>query len=319
MKAKYFESDILANASRVLVGNILIALIISCALGADSDTEEKKWSFNSSLSRTQLAEMSEIQQKEGNRIADLETFKIGRKESVAAIWVESKKDEKWAYKEGMSFSSFKKEHELHTSEGYYINEIESIRIGANLEFSGVWSKSPEQEPTVLYWGMDDMLFSNRYGEMADRGYRLVDFEVYESNGNSIHTAIWKECDPETSVRFYRALDEMTFASVSNSLEEEGYRLVDIEGYEIEGKLVFAGSWEKLQKGEEAKREYNLSVDVFYQKNAEYMAEGYRMVDFDTYAKSVSELRYAGCWVRQVEVEEEEDKDAFLDSFRISSK
>lgn len=286
----------------------------------DSDASTKEWSFDSSLSRSQLEEKAAKLQKEGQKIADLETYRIGRTEKVAAVWVASEKDEEWLYRDGMSISTLKEEHAEHISDGFVINEIEAIRIGANLEFSAVWTKVDDQTETLFYWGMDELLFSNRYGEMADRGYRLQDIEIYSGNGRDYYAAIWSPKAPEENVRFYRGLSEAVFSDMANKMREMNFRMIDVEGYYVDDKLLFAASWEELGEGQEALYETSLLVDVFYQKNAEYIAKGYRLIDFDTYAKSVSELRYAGCWVKQNVVEDsDKDKDAFIEAFRISSK
>lgn len=289
-------------------------------LGVDLEGTSKEWSFDSSLSRSSLQEKATKLKNEGKKIADLETFRIGRTEKVAAVWVDANEDEKWLYRDGMSIATLKKEHAEHTEAGYMINEIEAIRIGANLEFSAVWTKSENQAETLFFWGMDELLFSNRYGEMADRGYRLQDIEIYTGNGRDFYTAIWTAKAPEENVRFYRGLTERVFMDMASKMRELNFRMIDVEGYYMDDKLLFAASWEELEEGQEAEYEMSLLVDVFYQKNAEYTAKGYRLVDFDTYPKSATEMRYAGCWVKQNAVEEtQEDKDAFIEAFRISAK
>ena len=39
---------------------------------------------------------------------------------------------------------------------------------AKLHFGGVWLKSNEEFTTEMKFGMDDLMFSNFYGEMVDR-------------------------------------------------------------------------------------------------------------------------------------------------------
>ncbi len=314
----YFWKKTIRVAAWAIIAAVAVGEYSTRSYAVDTDAKVKGWSFDSSLSRSQLEEKSAKLQKEGRKIADLETYRIGRTEKIAAVWIDSEKDEKWVYKDGMTIATLKGEHSEHIAQGYVINEIEVVRVGANLEFSAVWTKAPEQEQTLFFWGMDDLLFSNRYGEMADRGYRLQDIEVYEASGKTFHAAIWKARKPETSVRFYRGLDEKEFSEVSRAMAEKEFRMVDVEGYVIDGDLRFAASWEALAQGQEAKYETSLLVDVFYQKNADYISQGYRLIDFDTYSKSVNELRYAGCWVKEVEVEgSEDDKNAFIEAFRIS--
>ena len=85
-------------------------------------------------------------------------------------------------------------------------DIEVYRTGATLHFSDVWLKNNEDFETEMQFGMSDLMFSNRYGEMADRGFRVIDFEVYEANGKNACAAIWKPRGKE-STRFYRGLSK----------------------------------------------------------------------------------------------------------------
>ena len=57
--------------------------------------------------------------------------------------------------------------------------IEEARVGAKLQFGDVWLKSNEEFTTEMKFGMDDLMFSNFDGEIADRYYRQIDFEAYE--------------------------------------------------------------------------------------------------------------------------------------------
>ncbi|MBT3481035.1 MAG: hypothetical protein HN457_06370 [Opitutales bacterium] len=183
-------------------------------------------------------------------------------------------------------------------------DIEVYRTGATLHFSDVWLKNNEDFETEMQFGMSDLMFSNRYGEMADRGFRLIDFEVYEANGKNACAAIWKPRGKE-STRFYRGLSKEVFGSVSATLREEGFRLIDIEGYYLGGKLTFASGWVSLEESQRTDFAYYMMADEFYQRNATMMLDVYPLTDIEAYDIGRGELRYAGSWTAGEELVEAE--------------
>ncbi len=299
------------------LGLIWIALSLSAALYAsDFSAETKPWEIDAGIERNRLPGLEEKRRDAKLRLVDFESYKSGRSYAVTALWAQSDKGEKWNFESGVNISEFKASHEKNVSKGFAITEVEVDRVGASLQFAGAWVKSKVQQPTVFHYGMDDLLFSNRYGEMADRGYRLIDFEAYEAQGSMLYAAIWTRNEEGLPVRFYRGLDFMKFQSISQSLEKSGFRIFDVEGYETEDGMRFAGQWVKLTESQDAFFAFNMLAAEFYEKNSEYEEQGFRMVDFEAYSMK-ADLRYAGAWVKDdvIREEPEKDRDAFLDAFR----
>lgn len=302
------------NVPSIVLG-ILTLLSASHMSASDYTVETKEWYFDSGQSGTEFAASLEARRKAGFKIVDHESYRIGRTPRTSTVWTKVEGKTQWIFEKGMSIATLKKVNEENRKKGFVITEIEAVRNGMSLEFAASWEKGENQPTTLFYWGMDLLLFSNRYGEMADRGYRIVDFEAYEANGQILAAAIWIPKDG-ADVRFFRGLSSDKFSELSVKMEELGYRINDFESYVYENELLFAASWEKMTEGQESKYDFNLLADAFYERNAELLADGYRLVDFETYNISVSELRYAGSWVKVHEVDTSEvEKESFLDTFR----
>lgn len=288
---------------------------VPCVEASDHTVSSKQWEFDSAQSGTEFAASLASRSKEGYKIVDHESYRVGRTPRTSTVWVKKDKKDKFIFESGMSIATLKKSHKAHHQNGYVITEIEAVRNGMSLELAASWEKRDGQPNTLFYWGMDHLLFSNRYGEMADRGYRIVDFEAYESSGQILCAAIWVPKEG-ADVRFFRGLDEVKFGALSSRMQELGFRIVDLESYLYQNELLFAAAWEKSERGVESVYDYNLLADAFYERNAKLLSEGYRLIDFETYNKSVSELRYAASWVKESKsAAEEKEKDSFIDSFR----
>ena len=157
-----------------------IALAVCCAshlTGADFEPEKRAWTLDAGLKSKKFEETVQERGEEGMRIVDLESYIAGHAPSRAAIWVKSVKGEKSFSRHGMTLGEFKEEHAKQLKKGLAISDFEATRDGATLDFGAVWTRFTDDRQSVVHYGMDDLLFSNRYGEMADRGYRLIDFEA----------------------------------------------------------------------------------------------------------------------------------------------
>jgi len=267
----------------------------SLGLASDFSGKEADWEFKAGLDRQGFAENFARLTDEGFRIVDIETYRTGRVVSVSTIWTEMDAGDSWRIESSMPISDFLKAHEEHLEKGFSLVEFEVDRFGATLHFSGVWLERESGIDAEFYFGMESLDFSNRYGEMADRGYRLIDYEAYRANGKDKQAAVWLKNDGH-ELRFYRAIDKNRFGEIASLLDQGGYRLVDIEGYTHEDRFVFAGQWVARKQWQESQYAFDLLADEFYGKNAIYSGDGYRLTEFETYEDN-GVLYYAGSWVR----------------------
>ena len=282
-----------------LFGSLTVAVALASLMGisqaADYDGSSIEWKLDAGLEGDRFEKAMEERRKAGMRVVDFEQYRSGRVTKQAALWVKSMPSDEWESKRELTITELKKAHEEATKRGFVIVDVEADRTGATLHFGGVWLKSNEGFETQLFFGMSELMFSNRYGELADRGYRLIDFEAYEANGKTAYAAIWKPKLEGESTRFYRGLDKEVFGRVSATMLNEGYRLTDIEGYYVDDELTFACGWVSLEEKQKSDFAYHMMADEFYQRNANMMMEGYRLTDLEAYDIGRGELRYAGSW------------------------
>lgn len=293
--------------------------------GSDFKEMETEWEFKSGLDKSSFAKAFNAKIKEGFRIADIETYRSGRSTTVSTLWTKLANGEAWQVGMSLPVAEFLDTHEAHLENGYTLVEFEIDRFGATLHFSGVWMKASEGLETEFYFGMESLSFSNRYGEMADRGFRLIDFEAYEANGKYRHAGVWLKNEGH-EVRFYRGIEKEDFGKVSASLDGAGYRLLDIEGYAFEGDFVFAAEWVKRQEWQKSQYAFDLLPDEFYNKNSTYVNDGYRLTEFETYEDN-GVVYYCGSWLKgnpENYVPEETDsgakknKNSSLEQFRTGN-
>ncbi|MDQ8188264.1 hypothetical protein [Pelagicoccus sp. SDUM812002] len=281
--------------SRIALTSIALAWGTT-AQGSDFKETETAWEFKSGLDKAAFAKSFNEKIKEGFRIADIETYRSGRSTTVSTIWTKLANDEVWQVEMSLPITDFLQKHENHLENGYSLVEFEVDRFGATLHFSGVWMKGQEGLETEFHFGMESLAFSNRYGEMADRGFRLIDFEAYEANGKFRHAGVWKKNTGGHEVRFYRGIEKEKFGKVAAALDEGGFRLLDVEGYQFEGDFVFGAEWVKRAEWQKSQYAFDLLPDEFYNKNSMYLSDGYRLTEFETYENN-GVVYYCGSWLK----------------------
>ncbi len=282
----------------ILVGVFVVCLsILSIQTldAADYGNDNVEWRFESGLDRGAFVEAVKRLSKENFRIADIESYRSGRSATVTTIWTKLAEKDRWAIKMSLPIADFLKVHKEHQEKGYALVEFEVDRLGATLHFSGIWLKSEAPLDTEFYFGIESLGFSNRYGEMADRGYRLIDFEAYESNGKFRNAGVWLKNDGQ-EVRFYRVIPKRRFGEIAANMQAAGFRMLDLEGYNHEGKYVFAAEWVRLVEGQESAYDYDLIAGEFYNKNSMYLNDGYRLTEFEVYEENGTTY-YAGSWLK----------------------
>jgi hypothetical protein len=309
-------SGLVGKTTICFTASVFLSLGSISLNGADYDGSKVEWKLDAGLEKDRFQETMEERRKEGMRVVDIEQYRSGRSTKQAALWVKAMPSDEWESKRELTVVEYKEENENFLKKGFVPVDIEVDRVGASLHFGGVWLKSNEDFVTEMKFGMDDLMFSNFYGEMADRDYRLIDFEAYETNGKTRYAAIWKPKQGEKA-RFYRGLSKEEFGRVSALMEEEGFRLVDIEGYNVDGQLNFACEWVSLDEKQASHFAYHMMADEFYQKNAALSNDGYRLTDIEAYEIGRGEVRYAGSWTtgkQRVEAEATK-KDRKRDIFK----
>jgi len=290
-----------------------MALAASAVHASDHDAAAKEWHLDTSLSKEQFSAAFDDRSGKGFRVVDFEVGDPSAGIGSTAVWAKEDRGDKWHFRSALTFETFMAEQEKYSGRRYALVDFEVDRVGATLSFSGVWLRDADRLDTVFHYGMDSLLFSNRYGEMADKGFRLIDFEAYEANGKTWYGGIWTRKKGEV-VRFYRGLSEEAFGKVAERMHRSGYRIIDMEGYLAEGERRYAAAWERLDETQAGQYAFNLSADQFYQKNADYESEGYRLIDFEVRAIDGQLPRYFGTWVREAAAGAE-GAGSFLDGLR----
>ena len=138
-------------------------------------------------------------------------------------------------------------------------------------------------------------YQQTFDQLGAQGYRLVHVAGYDVDGADHYVAMWfLGGGPAWQARHRLTAGE--YQQTFDELGAQGYRLIDVSGYAINGEDHYAGIW--LQAGGPAwQARHRLTAGEYQQTFDELGAQGYRLVHVSGYVVNGQD-RYAGIWIQE---------------------
>ncbi len=111
-------------------------------------------------------------------------------------------------------------------------------------YAAIWVKSGSGAWEARH-GLTSAQYQATFDKLVGEGYRLVDVSGYDVNGQGRYAAIWvKSGGPAWQAR--HGLTSAQYQATFDKLVGEGYRLVHVSGYAVNGQDRYAAIWEKSE-------------------------------------------------------------------------
>ena len=127
-----------------------------------------------------------------------------------------------------------------------------------------------------------------------KGYRPVDVSGYTVNGTDFYAAIWEQRSDVTWAARHR-LTASQYQAAFDDFLSQGYRLIDVSGYELNGEEYYAAIWEQRSGPDWAAR-HGFTSAGFQVEFDNLVAQGYRLVNRSSYTVN-GEVLHAGIFER----------------------
>ncbi len=135
-------------------------------------------------------------------------------------------------------------------------------------------------------------FQTVFDEYVAKGYQLTSISVGDSPQQESYAGIWQESS-ERPWLAQAGLGPEEFLQTFEQRQAEGYRLRDIGCHWQGGATACTGIWEQAS-APAGIVQLDLTASEFQLAFDEYLANGYRLVNLDSYPAG-AEVRYAGIW------------------------
>ena len=204
------------------------------------NTEEYKWGSWYGLTRTQYQEkVNEL--KSTHMLIDFEAYTSGGSTGYACAWVEEKKGLQWQASSGLTTDEMTDNYKTYEKD-YRVHDIESYKVGGNQRYAVIWIKNTNGRESKQFRNMTRKDYLNRLYRYQDLGYRLTDFEQYETNSGTRYATVWRQnndlhdwgprSDIDTLAQNYRTTDPITGVARTSALPGLGVAIVN------QGKILY---------------------------------------------------------------------------------
>ncbi|MEH1896820.1 MAG: hypothetical protein V7K94_16280 [Nostoc sp.] len=215
---------------------------------------------------------------EGYRLVDVSGYDINGQDRYAAIWVKSR-GPAWQARHGLTSSQYQATFDKLVGQGYRLVHVSGYSVNGQDRYAAIWEKSDGPAWQARH-GLTSAQYQATFDKLVGEGYRLVDVSGYDVNGQDRYAAIWvKSGAPAWQAR--HGLTSAQYQATFDKLVGEGYRLVDVSGYNVNGQNRYAAIWEK-SGGSAWQARHGLTSAQYQATFDKLVGEGYRLVDVSGY-------------------------------------
>ncbi|MEH2138821.1 hypothetical protein [Nostoc sp.] len=215
---------------------------------------------------------------EGYRLVDVSGYDVNGQGRYAAIWVKSS-GPAWEARHGLTSAQYQATFDKLVGEGYRLVHVSGYDVNGQDRYAAIWEKSDGPAWEARH-GLTSAQYQATFDKLVGEGYRLVDVSGYDVNGQDRYAAIWvKSGGPAWQAR--HGLTSAQYQATFDKLVGEGYRLVDVSGYNVNGQNRYAAIWEK-SGGSAWQARHGLTSAQYQATFDKLVGEGYRLVDVSGY-------------------------------------
>lgn len=205
------------------------------------NTDGRAWEVRTKLSDAEFSAKWEEMKNKGYRPIDQEAHTVNGNTYFGAIWMDNKENLKWASFRKMNSEEFSKKFD-EFKDKYIPVDVDAYEIGNQLYYSVIWVENKDNLGWVEKRNIPKADFGKQFDDYSDKGYRLYSTEAYERNGNPEYATIWVKEPNRRGWYARRDMDDTWFHNYWQRYKDLGYRLEDIEVYQTNAGIRYAGVW-----------------------------------------------------------------------------
>lgn len=129
----------------------------------------------------------------GMMMVDVESYVLGDVRLYSSIWVANSDNLGWIERRDMTGDQYAAYFDEYARAGYRVIDLESYMLGNGAQrYAAIWFKNTSGRGWFAYRDMTARGFGNRWNQLRDAGYRLIDFEVYDTDGGTRYAGVWRQ-------------------------------------------------------------------------------------------------------------------------------
>lgn len=127
----------------------------------------------------------------GYIMVDVEGYPTSDGLRYSMIWVENVENLGWVEWRNLSSDEFAQKFDEYKA-NYRMVDVESYRHSGQQYYAGIWVENKNGRGWYEYRDMTEQQYRNRWYQLRDLGYRLIDFNIYPTAHGERYAGIWRQ-------------------------------------------------------------------------------------------------------------------------------
>lgn len=273
-----------------------LLIIVFCftslpAVGSEIVTDQNiGWVAYRDLDSNTFSQRFKNLSDKGYRMIDVDAYSVSGRIRYAMMW-QRNDGRGWAERRDMTDAQYHQRWTEYRNRGFRPTDVEAYQVGSNMRYAGIWVENRENIQWSSWRNMDSQKYGQRFNEMSERGFMLVDMEAYKTPNGTRYAAIWYKNIRNIPWAQLRNLTRERYQQEVDSRAAAGYRMVDYERYKSGSRTLYAAIWHK-DGGPSQIIRTNRSKLGYANNFREFRDDGYRPIDFERDGN-----RYGAIWVK----------------------
>jgi len=211
------------------------------------------WSSHRDLTAQAYDDLFIERKADGYRLVDMEAYDTNNGLRYSCIWYENTNNISWYQWRDMSRTTYQDYADAYDDANYRMIDYESYKKNGVQKYAAIWEKNLYNHAIAVRTNRTKVQYANYWREYRDKGYRLIDFERYETSSGTRYGGIWTENSPryrwsnkgvvDSLVTDYREDNNIPGISVAvlqdgEILYQRGFGIADSLGKKPHGKSVY---------------------------------------------------------------------------------
>ncbi len=197
----------------------------------------------------------------------------------------------WTARHGMTSDQYQVVFDKLVGEGYHLVLVNGHTVDGQDRYAAIWNKTRSTE-WVARHGLSSAQYQQEFDNLVGQGFRLLQVSGYTGNRQGRYAAIWDKTRSTEWVARH-GLSSAQYQQEFDNLVGQGFRLVQVSGYEMNGSDHYAAIWDKSSSPGWVAR-HGMSSQGYQQEFDNFVAQGFRLVQVSGYSLN-GEDRYAAIW------------------------
>lgn len=222
------------------------------------NTDGRGWAEHRGLTSNGYNQRWQQYRDQGFRPHDIETWVESGNRKWAGIWVENKEDLRWTSNRGLTGEAYGEMFQERSDAGFRLLDMEAYQTGNGLRYAAIWIENKDNRRWAQLRNMPRQRYQQEVDARSANGFRVVDFEAYQTSSGLRYAAIWEQ-KPGYAWQTRTNRTAMQFANLWREYLDDGYRLIDFERHETPSGPRYGGVW--AENAERFRRPNRRNIDT----------------------------------------------------------